>query len=71
VVFDTDSFTLTVPSDWQPGRYKLTKIVTTALGTGVQWRSHRLVGATVDAPDNWLCGWSGLKLWALDLTVTG
>lgn len=69
VPFDTDTFTLTVPADWRPGRYTLVKIVTTTFGTGTQYRNHRFVGTTADSPPRTVCGRSDLNLKVLDLRV--
>jgi hypothetical protein len=71
VPFDTETFTITVPADWRPGRYRLMAVETTAFGTGTQYRDGRIVGTPRGDPAVTLCGRSDLDLRVLDLTVTG
>lgn len=67
---DTRPFSITVPSNWRHGRYRLLEVVTTAVGTGTQYRNHRFVGTTNASPPLAVCGRSALDLRAMDLTVT-
>jgi len=70
--FDTNKFTLTVPSDWRPGKYKLTAIYTGSIGNSTQFRNHRVTGTVVSTsglPPRDVCGKSDLNLSVLDLKI--